>query len=73
MVKKYKIMGIDCANCARELEDQLNKLPGIHSLKISFLMQKMTVDFQDELQNQVKDLLQKEASHFEKGITIFDA
>lgn len=73
MIKKYKIIGIDCANCARELEDNLKKIPGVTSLKISFLMQKLTVECSENMKDSIKNVLQKEATHFEKGIEIFDA
>ncbi len=46
MKKKYKIE-VDCANCAREMEETAGKVPGVASVLVSFLSQKMEVDFED--------------------------
>lgn len=70
MIKKYRITGIDCANCARDLEDQLKKVEGVKSLKLSFLMEKLTVEIDDELKDVIKDRLTKACKKFERGINI---
>ena len=44
MIKKYKIGGLDCANCARELEEELNKIDGINSATVDFLGGKVILD-----------------------------
>lgn len=44
MIKKYKIEGLDCANCARELEEELNKLDGVASATVDFIGKKVIVD-----------------------------
>ncbi len=44
MKLKFKIKGLDCANCANELERQMQKLEEVTSVSISFLTQKMQVE-----------------------------
>ena len=44
MIKKYNIEGLDCANCARELEEELNKLEGVTSATVDFIGKKVIVD-----------------------------
>ena len=46
MIKKYNVE-VDCANCAAKMETACSKLPGINSISIYFMAQKMTVDFAD--------------------------
>jgi len=46
MKKKYNIE-VDCANCAAKMEDATNKVSGIKSAVVNFMAQKMTVEFQD--------------------------
>lgn len=46
MKKKYKIE-VDCANCANSMEVAANKVKGVRSVVISFMTQKMTVEFED--------------------------
>lgn len=47
MKKTYKLKGLDCANCAAKMENAINKLPEVESATVSFLMQKMTVNYAD--------------------------
>lgn len=35
-VQKYKIKGIDCANCAKELEEEIGKLDGVSECVLDF-------------------------------------
>ena len=37
MKKKIKIMGLDCPNCAKTLEIEINKLDEIKNAKIEFV------------------------------------
>ena len=38
---KFKIKGLDCANCAAELERKIQKVEGITEASISFMTEKM--------------------------------
>lgn len=46
MKKSYKIE-VDCANCANLVETEANKVSGAKSVVISFITQKMKVEFED--------------------------
>ena len=48
MTKSFKIVGLDCANCARELEEELNKLNGVKSAVVDFIAGKVIVDCDGE-------------------------
>ena len=48
MKKSYKLIDLDCANCAQKMEDAINKLDGVNAATVSFLMQKLTIDADDE-------------------------
>lgn len=45
--KVYRMKELDCANCARKMEDRIRKLPGVENVTINFLMQKMTLEAED--------------------------
>ena len=47
MKKTYKLIDLDCANCAAKMEDAINKLPGVNSATVSFMTQKLTIDADD--------------------------
>ena len=46
MKKTYKIE-VDCANCAREMEEAAAKVNGVVSITVNFMAQKMIVEFAD--------------------------
>lgn len=44
MKKSYKIE-VDCANCAQKMEDAANTVSGVAKATVSFMTQKMSVEF----------------------------
>ena len=46
MKKTYKIE-VDCANCAQKMEDAANTVSGVAKATVSFMTQKMKVEFAD--------------------------
>ena len=46
MKKTYKI-DVDCANCANKMEDAANKVDGIVTATVNFMLLKMIVEFED--------------------------
>ena len=44
MKKTYQIE-VDCANCARKMEEAAAKTAGVASVTVAFLTQKMSVEF----------------------------
>ena len=47
MKKTYKI-DVDCANCANKMEDAAKKTAGVKDAIVSFMTQKMKVEFDEE-------------------------
>ncbi len=48
MKKTYKLEDLDCANCARKMEEAIAKLPGVTAVSVNFLAQKLTIEAADE-------------------------
>ena len=48
MKKTYALRNLDCANCARKMEDAVRKLDGVEAVSISFLSQKLTLTAADD-------------------------
>lgn len=61
---KFKIKGLDCANCANELERMIQKIDGIENANISFMTQRMELECDDtrkeEILQKVKKVIKKE-------------
>lgn len=48
MKKRFQMENLDCANCAAKMERAIEKIPGVEHVTISFLMQKMTLEAQED-------------------------
>lgn len=71
MIKKYNVE-VDCANCAAKMETACAKLPGINSISIYFMAQKMTVDFADGADvNAVLDQIEKTCKKVERSFELY--
>lgn len=64
MKSKFKIKGLDCANCAAELERKIEKIDGIETVNISFLTERMEIEYdetrKEELIQKVKKIIKRE-------------
>lgn len=64
MKLKFKIEGLDCANCANELENSISKLDEVTSASISFMTQRMVIETntedQEALIKKIEELVKKE-------------
>ena len=48
MKKSFKLVDLDCANCAQKMEDAIKRIDGVQDANVSFLMQKMTLTAEDD-------------------------
>lgn len=70
MRKTFKILGIDCANCAAKLEDALKKIDGVQDVRINFFMEKLTLQANDDDFNDVLERVESAALRFEPDCEI---
>lgn len=64
---KYIVEDLDCANCAKKLEDEINKLEEVHNAVVNFAACKITLE--SELDNPLP-LLQEVAARVEPDCSI---
>ena len=55
MKKKFKLQDLDCANCAAKMEDAINKIDGVSQATVSFMMQQLTIEADDERFEEIMD------------------
>ena len=55
MKKVVRIKNLDCANCAAALERAVAKIDGVNSVNVSFIGEKMTLDY-DENKNVLEEI-----------------
>ena len=63
MKRVLQLKGLDCANCARELEEEIGKIDGVSFANIAFVNQKLTVEYTDD---SVLTKIIDTANHFEE-------
>ena len=47
MKKTFKLQDLDCANCAAKMERAIQQVEGVISANVSFMTQKMNVEFDE--------------------------
>lgn len=70
MNARFKISGLDCANCAAELERAIQKIDGINSVNINFIMEKMDLSYNDENEDEIIKKLKKVIRKNEPDVSI---
>jgi len=72
MWKKYSfyLKGLDCANCARELEENLNKRAEYQNVRVDFSKLKITLE--SNFNDQVKEHLQRDITFVEPAVLVLE-
>ena len=70
MKSKFKIKGIDCANCAGELENALNKVEGVQNASISFMSERMVLEYDEQNKEEVMKKIRKVIKKEEPDATL---
>lgn len=70
MKKVFKLQDLDCANCAKKMEDSINKLDGVESAAVSFISQKLTITADDARFDDIMKQVVKECRKVEPDCTI---
>lgn len=65
MKKTFKLVDLDCANCAAKMENAINKIDGVTSATVSFMSQKLTIEAADDVFDSVVEKAVKAISKVE--------
>ena len=44
MKKRFRMIDLDCANCAAKMETAIRKIDGVQDATVSFMTQKLTIE-----------------------------
>ena len=70
MKKQFKLVNLDCANCAAKMETAIKKLDGVNDATVSFMTQKLTLDVADDCFDSVMDQVVKVCKKVEPDCVI---
>ncbi len=65
MKKKFKVENLDCAHCAAKMEEAINKIDGVNEATVSYIMQKLTLDCEDDKFEEIKQEIIKRVKKVE--------
>lgn len=67
---KFKIEGLDCANCANNLESELNKIEILNNVTISFMSERLSFNCEEVNYDEAVKLIKKVIKREEPDVTI---
>lgn len=73
MKYNFKIKGIDCANCAAELERTIQKVDGVDKATINFLGEKLVIECDESKKEEVMKKVLKVIKKEEPDCTVKEA
>ena len=53
MKKTFELEDLDCANCAAKMERGIAKIKGVNSVTVDFMTQKIVLDCEDGIMDEV--------------------
>lgn len=70
MKKVFRLEDLDCAHCAAKMEDAINKIDGVESAQVNFLMQKLILEAADAEFDTVLEKAVKACKKIEPDCTV---
>lgn len=68
--KRFLLKNLECANCACKMEEKISKLDGVKNVSINFFTTKMTLEFDENRENEILNEAQKIISKIEPYTTL---
>jgi len=68
MKKKFVLEGLDCANCAAKIENDINKLDGVESASINLMTTKLTIEAAEDKMQEIADTAKKIVNKYEPDV-----
>ena len=67
---KFKIQGLDCANCAAEMEREIQALEGIESASLSFMSERLVIECDETKKDEIVEKMKKLIKDEEPEVTV---
>ena len=70
MKRSFKLEGLCCANCAAKIEEGIAALPGVESVRVAFMTERLVIQAPEEAFIELLDKAQAIAEKYEPGCRI---
>ncbi len=70
MKKTFKMIDLDCANCAAKMEAAIQKIPGVNEASVVFMTQRLKIDADDARFDEIMKEAQAAVSKVDRNCKI---
>ena len=70
MKKKFRLEGLDCANCAAKIENAINKLPVVNEATVDFMTTKLILEADDDKMEEAINASKEVIKKMESGVNV---
>ena len=70
MKKTFELEDLDCANCARKMQEAVEKIEGVNSCSVNFMTQKMILEADDAQYDKILKQAVKTIAKVEPDCTV---
>lgn len=68
MKKKFMLEGLDCANCATKIENEISKLDGVECASINLMTTKLIIEAKEEKLQDIIETAKKIINKYEPDV-----
>ncbi|MDU2064753.1 MAG: cation transporter [Sporomusaceae bacterium] len=70
MKKTFKLIGLDCANCAAKIENAISNLSDVKSVSVNFMTMKMNIESERENMDRVVEAAKRVIHNIEPEVKV---
>lgn len=70
MTINYRLVNLDCANCAAKIEREVSKIKGVNKVSVSFMTTKMIVDLEEDKLEDIEKEIERLVKKLESEVVL---
>lgn len=70
MKKTFRLVGLDCANCAAKIERDVQKLPGVEKATVSLMTTRMTIEASQDKMDEITEAATAIVNKYEPDVIV---
>ena len=70
MIKKFRLIGLDCANCAAKIERDINALDGVSAATVNHLTEKLMIEAHEDRIEEIIVAAEKIVKKYESHVVM---
>ena len=70
MTRNYRLVNLDCANCAAKIEREVSKIKGVNKVSVSFMTTKMIVDLEEDKLEDIEKEIERLVKKLESEVVL---